>query len=74
MNILPVDRLLSIINPVKWQAFADISAPVRDCNTLCRPVLHDISYRHVPSSDIDSRCYNNSAFAIGPYDDDGDEG
>jgi hypothetical protein len=72
MNILPVHRLLSIINPVEWSATAD--TPRLDCDILPLSTIHDKSHYSMASNDIDSSCYNNGAFVIGPYDDDGDEG
>ncbi len=72
MNILPVHRLLSIINPVEWKVIAD--KPLLDGDTLSLSNIHDISSYRMASNDIDSSCYNSGAFVIGPYDDDGDEG
>ena len=72
MNILPVCRLLSVINPAAWQTVTDI--PAFECDTPSLPAMHDIVYDSLMSNDVDSSGRDNGTFIIGPYDDDGDEG
>ena len=72
MNILPVYRLLSVINPVEWNAITD--TPILGCDTLPLSDVNGKSSYSMVSNDGGSSCYTNGAFVIGPYDDDGDEG
>lgn len=71
MNIIPVHRLLSVINAVVWEGSADIST--LKCDTAALSDTYDTSYDSLMSNDVDSSCYTNGAFIIGPYDDDGDD-
>jgi hypothetical protein len=72
MNILPVCRLLSVINPAAWQTVTDV--PALECDTPSLLAMHDIFYNSSMSNDVDGSYCDNGAFIIGPYDDDGDEG